>query len=50
MLAALLTIVFKLVGGLLTVVIGLLVGLLGGLVEIILGLKFTACAKVLLLL
>ncbi|VDB88925.1 unnamed protein product [Peniophora sp. CBMAI 1063] len=49
-LAALLTIVFKLVGGLLTIVIGLLVALLGGLVQIILGLKFTACAKVLLLL
>ncbi|VDB88897.1 unnamed protein product [Peniophora sp. CBMAI 1063] len=49
-LAALLTIVLKLVGGLLTVVIGLLVGLLGGVVQLLVGLKFTACLKVLLIL
>ncbi|KZV72105.1 hypothetical protein PENSPDRAFT_751174 [Peniophora sp. CONT] len=49
-LAALVSVVLKLVGGVLAVVIGLLVGLLGTVVQLILSLKFTACAKVLLLL
>ncbi|KZV63614.1 hypothetical protein PENSPDRAFT_757801 [Peniophora sp. CONT] len=49
-LAALISIVLKLVGGLLSVVIGLLVGLLGTVVQLLVSLKFTACLKVLLIL
>ncbi|KZV72687.1 hypothetical protein PENSPDRAFT_750675 [Peniophora sp. CONT] len=49
-LAALISIVLKLVGGVLSVVIGLLVGLLGTVVQLLVSLKFTACLKVLLVL
>jgi hypothetical protein len=49
-LAALISLVLGLVGGILSIVVGLLVGLLGGVVDIILKLKLTATIKVLLLL
>ncbi|VDB88836.1 unnamed protein product [Peniophora sp. CBMAI 1063] len=49
-LAALVSLVLKLVAGVLTVVIGLLVGLLGTVVDLVLSLKFTVLAKVLLIL
>ena len=49
-LAALLGLVLKLVGGLLTIVLGLLVGVLGAVTELIIGLDFVLLGGVLLIL
>ena len=48
-LAALISAVLKLLGGNLEAIIAQLVGLLGQILQLILSLKFSACAKVLLL-